>query len=323
MAEAARQRTVEELKILIKAVQVGETDPQRLTDLIFYARHPDLMGLPLTDQNLLNEWNSISAQLVHPALDEISDLFGAGFSGADIFSADAQPRVAAEFRPTAHQGAGLAGPFEMPSRFDQVIARSVEYCPGLSPTVLKSLLAQESDFNPSVINQYGYAGIAQIGRDEAREAGLTVGVAGSSMDERLNPYKAIPAAARLLNMKAQRLGDTAFSRYGQPRGVELWKFVLAAYNSGEGTIALAMGHAHRQGLSLARSRGLVGTEATNFARSYASRWDNLVEGGSKSPLAKAAARYFPEMATKKYYEISDYPKAIIVRSQGQVINLAE
>ena len=30
--------------------------------------------------------------------------------------------------------------------------------------------------------------------------------------------------ARLLNLKAQRLSDLAFSRYGQPDGIEFWKF---------------------------------------------------------------------------------------------------
>jgi soluble lytic murein transglycosylase-like protein len=204
------------------------------------------------------------------------------------------------------------------SKFDDIIARSVEWCPGLSPTVLKNLLVQESNFNPLVMNQYGYAGIAQMGRAEAREAGLTVGIAGSRMDERLNPHKAIPAAARLLNMKAQRLGDIAFSRYGQPDGAEFWKFVLAAYNGGESTITLAMGHAHRTGLQRARARGLVGDEAVSFARQYASKWENLVAGGANSPLGIAAARYFPELAVRKYYEISNYPEAIMTRAIAQM-----
>jgi soluble lytic murein transglycosylase-like protein len=204
-------------------------------------------------------------------------------------------------------------------RFDDVIARAVEWCPGLSPSVLKGLLAQESGFDPTVINKYGYAGIGQIGRDEAREAGLQVGIAGSRMDERLNPYKAIPATARLLNVKAQRLGATAFSRYGQPAGVDFWNFVLAAYNGGEATVALAMGHAHRRGLAIARANSLVGNEAVSFARNYASRWDNLLDGGSRSPLGLAVSRYFPDLAPDKYREISSYPKAIIARSLSQII----
>src|SRR6266850_4559258 len=51
--EAARRRTVEELRTLVRAIQSGVTDQFQLTDLIFYARHPDLIGVPLTkDQQL-------------------------------------------------------------------------------------------------------------------------------------------------------------------------------------------------------------------------------------------------------------------------------
>src|SRR5688572_4412445 len=58
-----RERTLEELKTLVRAIQMGATDPWQLTDLIFYARHPEMKGVPLTSENqeLLDEWNSISA----------------------------------------------------------------------------------------------------------------------------------------------------------------------------------------------------------------------------------------------------------------------
>src|SRR3712207_6942359 len=51
------------------------------------------------------------------------------------------------FRSTRLPGGGV-------HRFDDVIARAVEWCPGLSPAILKGLLAQESNFNPTVINKY-------------------------------------------------------------------------------------------------------------------------------------------------------------------------
>jgi hypothetical protein len=317
LPEPLRQRTLAELRALMLAIRMGETQPEQLTDLLFYARHPDLLGKPLTQMpsELLDEWNAISALMVHPVLNEIGNLVGADISGGEFKNRrDLDVAIARLSQsPASVSGHDKAAT----GRFDDIIARSVEWCPGLSPAVLKNLLAQESNFNPGVINQYGYAGIAQLGRAEAREAGLTVGIAGSRMDERLNPHKAIPAAARLLNMKAQRLGDLAFSRYGQPGGVEFWKFVLAAYNGGESTITLAMGHAHRTGLQRARARGLIGNEAISFARQYASKWGNLVAGGAGSPLGIAAARYFPELAGRKYHEISNYPEAIITRAIAQ------
>src|ERR1051325_9049201 len=42
ISQAARERTLEELRTLVRAVQLGETDPESLADLIFYARHPEI-----------------------------------------------------------------------------------------------------------------------------------------------------------------------------------------------------------------------------------------------------------------------------------------
>ncbi|HEV2801917.1 MAG TPA: transglycosylase SLT domain-containing protein [Pyrinomonadaceae bacterium] len=312
----ARQRTLEELKTLVQAIQAGVTDPWQLTDLIFYARHPEMIGQPLTkeQQPLLDEWNAISALLVHPALNEVGDFLGANVIGGDVRGAEGMGTAFERATNSPLNERRLAG--GSTRAYDDVIARAVEWCPGLSPAILKGLLAQESNFNPTVINQYGYAGIAQFGREAAREVGLHVGIAGSAGDERLNPAKAIPGAARLLNLKAQRLGEMAFSRYGQPNGVEFWKFVLAAYNGGEGTVALAMGNAYRVGMAKARAQGLVGADAVGFARNYASKWENLKVGGADSPLALAAARYFPTLAAAKFQEIGNYPTAIVSRALG-------
>lgn len=312
-----RERTVEELKTIIQAIQLGVSDEWQLTDLIFYARHPELKGIPLTSdhQDMLDEWNSISALLVHPTINEIKDVIGADKlndlvnNKADLDKAFAK---ASKFQVNAGNLDNYT------TRYDDIIANAVEWCPGLSPAILKSLLAQESRFNPTVINKYGYAGIAQFGRVAAREVGLNVGIAGSASDERLIPSKAIPGAARHLNDKAKRLGEIAFSRYGQPTGIEFWKFVTAAYNGGEGTVSLAMGHAYRTGLAQARSKGLVGQEAVSFARNYASKWENLKVGGMDSPLGRAAARYFPNIAMQKYHEIGNYPTQIVARVAGKI-----
>lgn len=314
--ESSRKQTFEELKTLVQAIQTGETDAFKLTDLIFYARHSEMVGEKnLAGQpDLLDEWNSISALLVHPTLNEVSDILGANVQTVAVGGA-------AEIQ-TAFERASNSPVKNLPVQgvknnlYDEVIARSVEGCPGLSPHVLKSLLAQESNFRPDVINSYGYAGIAQFGRTAAREVGLSVGVAGTASDDRLNPNKAIPAAARLLNIKAKRLGEIAFAKYGQPTGVNFWKFVLAAYNGGEGTVGLAMGHAHRVGVSKARAQGLVGEDVVRFARNYASNWENLKIGGTGSPLGQAAARYFPTIAAQKYHEIGNYPTQIIGRTNG-------
>lgn len=316
LSEAARQRTIEEMRTLLRAISAGASDPETLTDLIFYARHPELIGVNLAgDHQALDEWNLISSLLVHPLLDEVRATLGPGaFPIANTAPVPGPDRFPQGPREPAHLTSFTAARRNASEHFDEVIARAAAACPGLSPALLKSLLIQESDLRPHVINSFGYAGIAQFGRDEAREVGLQVGRAGSPADERLNPHKAIPAAARLLDKKAQRLGEMAFSRYGQPSGAEFWRFVMAAYNGGEGTVALAMGHAYRQGLARARAQGLVGPEVIDFARAYASSWQNLTAGGLRSPLGQAVARHFPALAAAKYQEISNYSNEVVARS---------
>ncbi len=307
-----QRRTREELKTIVMAVQAGFTDPWQLTDLIFQARHPELTGADLSQSpELLDEWNDISAQLVQPTLNELLALQGE------------RPALPSEQEKPA-RGMPGGGPGDVPLRvpgkdkmtageFDAIIEQAVAQCPGLPPSLLKSLLVQESGLRTDVVNQYGYAGIAQIGRREARELGLSVGVPGTESDERLNPSLAIPAAAQLLHIKAQRLAETAFARYGTPQGTEYWKFVMGAYNGGEGTIAVAMGHAYRDGLARAREEGLSGPEAVAFAREWATKWEHLSMGGEDSPLALAAARYFPKLAAQKFVEIRNYPEQIVAR----------
>ncbi|MDH3493253.1 MAG: lytic transglycosylase domain-containing protein [Acidobacteriota bacterium] len=313
--EWVRERTLDELKTIIQAIQLGVTDDWKLTDLVFYARHPELKGTPLTadHQHLLDEWNSISALLVHPAINELNNLES---SGGLIEFSDIGPDFSDSLRAASANRIDAGSLSAYTTLYDDVIANATEWCPGLSPAILKSLLAQESAFNPTVINKYGYAGIAQFGRPAAREVGLNVGIAGTRSDERLDPEKAIPGAARLLNIKAQRLTATAFARYGRPTGIEFWKFVTAAYNGGEGTVALAMGHAYRLGLSKAREQDLAGPAAVSFARNFASKWENLKVGGMNSPLGLAASRYFPSIAAQKYSEIGNYPSQIVARVAG-------
>ncbi len=304
-----QRRTREELKTIVMAVQSGFTDPWQLTDLIFQARHPELIGADLSQSpELLDEWNDISARLVQPMLNDLAALqSSAAPATADRHfvappSGESLPRVTGKDKMAAA------------SALDPLIEQAVALCPGLPPRLLKSLLVQESGLRTDVVNQYGYAGIAQIGRREARELGLSVGVPGTESDERLNPSLAIPAAARLLHVKAQRLTEMAFSRYGTPQGDEYWKFVMGAYNGGEGTITVAMGHAYRDGLARAREEGLTGPEAVAFAREWATKWEHLSLGGETAPLALAAARYFPKLAAQKFVEIRNYPEQIVARA---------
>jgi uncharacterized protein YcbK (DUF882 family)/LAS superfamily LD-carboxypeptidase LdcB len=125
----------------------------------------------------------------------------------------------------------------------------------LDPYILKSLLAQESNYNPVASNNLGFAGIAQLGMQEAKSVGLNTGNSLEQTsahrrrkenylneyydfknDERFQPGKAIPAAARLLKRKWQSLQKNIFQRYGNPSTEDFYYFILGAYNGGEGTV---------------------------------------------------------------------------------------
>jgi hypothetical protein len=125
--EWARQRTLEELKTLVQAIQSGVTDPWQLTDLIFYARHPDMIGQPLTkeQQPLLDEWNAISALLVHPAINEVSDFVGANVIGGDVRGARGMETAFERATGSPVNEGRFAG--GSTRSYDSVIARAVEF----------------------------------------------------------------------------------------------------------------------------------------------------------------------------------------------------
>jgi hypothetical protein len=59
-----------ETKAIRSSIQSGVRDENRLTDLVFYARHPERRGQPLKtgDQALVKEWLDILSRLVRPEL---------------------------------------------------------------------------------------------------------------------------------------------------------------------------------------------------------------------------------------------------------------
>ena len=314
-AEKLRRRTALEIETLARAVNLGFTDVEQLTDFVFFARHPDLIGTSFAlNGDLSEERNVIKQYLVQPTLNQSNNATDSKPHYAFSAPSEVEPVKSLSSNSKNLSAVDLD---EAATRFNPIIADSVRWCPGLPPIVLKSLLAQESAFKPDVINKYGYAGIAQLGRNEAREVGLQLKTVDSPTDERLNPAKAIPGAAKLLHIKSQRLADAAFSRYGTPDGDEFWKFALAAYNGGEGTVCLAMGLAYRKRLEQARANGLDGAQAVETARNYATKWDNLTNGGANSPLGIAAARFFPKLAASKYHEIKQYPIEIYKRAYSK------
>ena len=182
--------------------------------------------------------------------------------------------------------------------------------PALDPLVLKSILAQETNFQPGAANRYGYAGIAQLGVAEARQVGLATGRSRMSRarggvhvdrarDERLVPRLAIPGAARLLRDKAHAL-ERSFDRHGRPAGDDYWRFVAAAYNGGEGTVMRAMRIAY------------------GATKPVEVKWDDLVRSPDgdvrHSPLYRAIVEVGMNPRVK-FAEISEYARDVVARAR--------
>jgi hypothetical protein len=206
------------------------------------------------------------------------------------------------------------------NKYNQTLEEGVKEFPSLEPKVLKSLLVTESNFDPGVTNSWGFAGIAQFGKPAAKTSGLTV---NDTVDERLDPEKAIPAAARHLKDKSEKLEDMAFSKYGKPEGDEYWKFVTASYNGGEDCIAKAMETAYNNALTDAKAKGMDEQASVEYAKSFATKWDNLLQPEDdfkKSPLYAGTKQEFPSIADGKYGEIGDYPvKIMTLAREGELI----
>lgn len=193
-----------------------------------------------------------------------------------------------------------------------VKARWGTYQPALPELLYKSLIRQESDFNPKALSPSGYAGLAQISKADARREGLVV---NSKVDERYNARKCIKAGVGVLQEKLdlmlnpERMAASypfaakvveAYGQYGRPTGAtQQWTLGLAAYNGGQGTMLRTMARAYEAGLD---------------PRSF----DNLVEPRSepeKSPLYATTLEVFgSKKAMAKYREISNYPLQILARA---------
>jgi Transglycosylase SLT domain len=202
------------------------------------------------------------------------------------------------------------------NRYNQIIDKTVTdlkpIFPQLDEKTLKALLIQESGLNPDPTqssNNPSFRGVGQMNSDAAKIGGITD-------EERLDPAKAIPAAARILKAKADYLegnvSQRGFIKYGRPQESDYMKFVLAAYNAGEGAIARAIDLTYQKGLTIAKGQKLNDADAETFAKSYATKWENIVDRSnpSQSPLAQATS-------AGKYKEVRQYVDNILELSKRQ------
>lgn len=124
---------------------------------------------------------------------------------------------------------------KMPYRMSNMLALSKFYMPIFEetfrnynlPLELKYLCVIESAMNPTAVSRAGAAGMWQFMYSTARHYGLQV---DSYVDERLDPFKEVDAAARLLRDNYNIFND--------------WSLAISAYNCGAGNVNKAI---HRAG----------------------------------------------------------------------------
>lgn len=141
--------------------------------------------------------------MITPAALPVTD--AGGFQAA--LDAAQAPAAASAAGPSATAGAGAAVPFA--AEIDAAAARH-----GVDPALLRGLIRQESNFDPSARSSAGATGLTQLMPATARSLGVT---------NALDPAQAIEGGARYLRQQLDAFGgDVA-------KG-------LAAYNAGPGAV---------------------------------------------------------------------------------------
>jgi len=101
-----------------------------------------------------------------------------------------------------------------PTQYDgQITAAATKY--GIDPALLKGLIRQESNFNPSARSPVGAQGLTQLMPGTAASLGVT---------DPTDPAQAIEGGAKYLKQQLDRFGGDASK-------------ALAAYNAGPGAVA--------------------------------------------------------------------------------------
>ena len=165
-----------ERALVRSAIRGGTTDENQLTDLIFFRRHPERNGCPISRsepnaQQLGREWLDIRDRLVRPGL--------AGTAPA--------PTPAPGPAPSPTDLLPVAGMEKTTTAFQKKVIRIAQGL-GTDPNYLMAIMSFESGFDPAARNPYsGATGLIQFMPKTAKVLGTTTdALAGMSAEQQLD-----------------------------------------------------------------------------------------------------------------------------------------
>jgi Transglycosylase SLT domain len=210
------------------AVLAGNRNVNKLTNLIFFARHPERGGRKLEPtepnfQQLTREWLDIRDRLVRPALLKLP-------------SASPTPAIP---RPSTISAVQLKGINKKTADnidcFSHLI-NSIAPKYGVDPNIVRGIIAAESGGNPNsgAENRSGYKGLMQAGTGEEQlvpEISIRSGV-----EHFINKRNTVARILRSFGVDLNSLDQETMLRY-----------IMTAYNAGEGTLKKALQYAQTAG----------------------------------------------------------------------------
>ena len=203
------------------SIRSGQRDANKLTNMIFFARHPELNGRKLKrhEKKLIREWRTIRSRLVQPALRKHSSS-----------SSDPAPSTSSSSRGSRISQTVL----NRIANFDEIIDR-VAAEENIDPNWIRGVIAAESGGKPnSGGGSTGYKGLMQAKRDK----------------DQLDPETSIRDGAQKLR-RFWRSVARSLRRHGiNPSSLSeetMIRMTMVAYNAGPGTLKKAMGYAVNSG----------------------------------------------------------------------------
>jgi Transglycosylase SLT domain len=266
---------------LISGISAGMRNVNELTNRVFFARHPERKVGPLKRgepqfEQLSQEWIQIRDRVVRPVLAN--------------FSTPATVPSSTPTAPVQHRGVNK-NTIDRINRYNPLID-SIATKYRIDPNIIRGIMAAESGGNPrsGEQNPAGYKGLMQAGKG----------------NEQLDPETSIRSGVEIFIKKRNTV-----ARILKPFGIDLFaldqetilRYVMTAYNAGEGTFKKALEYAHASGDKWIWERPEHFQRALLFTGAYSVR----------APLKWCLKKLPPEIAARAIGGLTGVAPAVLLR----------